>query len=64
MILRYQQFIQRQSNIQKVCILLDMLMVGLIPMRGLSSTFAWRRDVAQAFHRAMGWSFGPAGMPT
>jgi hypothetical protein len=61
---RYQQFIQRLNNIPKVCILHNMTMVSLDLVRGLAATLAWRREVAQAFHRSMAWNFGPAGLPT
>ena len=64
MIPRYQWFIQRLNNIRKVCRLHNMTMVSLDLMRGLASTLAWRREVAQAFHRSMAWNFGPAGLPT
>ena len=46
MILRYQKFIQRLNNIQKVCILHNMLMDGLSLVRAPAATLAWRRDVA------------------
>ena len=49
MIQRYQGFIQRLNNIQKVCILSNMLMDGLSLVRAPAATLAWRRDVAQAF---------------
>ena len=61
---RYQQSIQRLNNIQKVCILHNMTIDSLGLVRGLASTLAWRREVAQAFHRSMAWNFGPAGLPT
>jgi hypothetical protein len=64
MTLRYQQFIQTLNNIQKVCILHNMLMGGLTLVRGLAVSLAWRQDVAQAFHRSMAGNFGPAGLPT
>ena len=49
MILRYQEFIQRLNNIQKVCILHNMLVDGLSLVRAPAATLAWRRDVARAF---------------
>jgi hypothetical protein len=49
MIPRYQRFIQRLNSIQKVCILSNMLMGGLSPVRAPAATLEWRRDVAQAF---------------
>ena len=49
MIPRYQRFIQRLNNIQKVCILSNMLMDGLSLVRAPAATLAWRREVAQAF---------------
>jgi hypothetical protein len=64
MVLRDQQSIQRLNNIRKVCILLNMVMDGLSPARGLASTLAWQRDVAQAVHRSMAGNLGPAGLPT
>jgi hypothetical protein len=64
MILRYQWFIQRLNNMRKVCRLHNMTMVSLDLTRGLAAALAWRRDVAQAFHRSMARSFGPAGLPT
>jgi hypothetical protein len=64
MTLRYQQFIQRLNNIRKVCRIDNMTMDSLGLVRGLASVLAWRREVAQAFHRSMAWSFGPAGLPT
>jgi hypothetical protein len=54
MIPRYQRFIQRLNNIQKVCILTNMLMDGLSVVRAPAATLALRRDVAQAFHRVLG----------
>jgi hypothetical protein len=61
---RYRQSIQRLINIQKVCILPNVTIDSLDLARGLASTLAWLREVAQAFHRSMPWSFGPAGLPT
>ena len=58
---RYQQFIQGLNNIQKVCILHNMTMDSLDLVRGLASTLAWRREVAQAFHRIDGVEFGTGG---
>ena len=49
MILRYHEFIQRLNNIQKVCILSNMLVDGLSLVRASAATLAWRRDVARAF---------------
>jgi|GEM_PF-4206857 hypothetical protein len=64
MILRYQRFIQMLNNIQKVCRMYNMTIASLELARGLASALAWRRDVAQAFHRPMAWNFGPSGPPT
>jgi hypothetical protein len=49
MILRYQEFTQGLNNIQKVCILGNMLVDGLSLVRAPAATLAWRRDVARAF---------------
>jgi len=64
MILRYQQFIKRLNNIQKVCRLHNMTSASLDLGRGLASTLAWRLEVAQVFLRSIAWNFGPAGLPT
>ena len=49
MILRYQQFIQRLNNIQKVCRLHNMTSGSLDLGRGLASTLAWRLEVALGY---------------
>jgi hypothetical protein len=64
MILRYQQFIQRLNNIQKVCSMHNMTIASLDLARSLAPALPWRRDVAQASYRSMARSFGPAGLPT
>ena len=74
---RYQQFIQTLNNIQKVCILLNMVMDGLNHewagevvaaaggvVRSLGSVAARRPVATETFHRSMLWSSGPVGFPT
>jgi hypothetical protein len=61
---RYQQFIQRLNNIQKVCSMHNMTIASLDLARGLAPALAWRRDVAQASDRSVARGFGPAGLPT
>jgi hypothetical protein len=43
MIPRYQRFTQRLNNIQKVCIVSNMLVDGLSLVRAPAATLAWRR---------------------
>ena len=62
----YQRFIKTLNNIQKVCILPNMVMNGL--------NHKWAGEVLAAggvgpeatktFHRSMLWSSGPVGFPT
>jgi hypothetical protein len=73
---QYQQFIQTLNNIQKVCILLNMVMDGLnhewagevlaagSVVRRPGSVAAGQPGATQTFHRSMLWSSGPVGFPT
>jgi len=64
MIPRYQKFVKRLNNIQKVCRVHNMTIASLDFARGPAAASAWQRNVARAFHRSMARSFGPAGLPT
>ena len=65
MMRRYQGFIQRLNNIQKVCILHNMTDGQFGPRaRSRRDLGVAARGVAQALHRSMAWNLGPAGLPT